>query len=130
MLAVNGTGWLSHLHRRLGCSLCCIGLQLREHLAHALPTPEACCRGEAVAVLAVGVHCCEVVELCPVQGAQVLVVALGHTPLACTCGVQMSPRSPSGVYYWKFQEALAANSTPEGCSQGRQCVLHANTGAE
>ena len=48
-------------------------------------TPEACCRGEAVAVLAVGVHCCEVVKLCAIQGAQVLVVALGYTPLACTC---------------------------------------------
>lgn len=90
-------GRISHLHRRLGCGLCCVGLQLREHLAHALPAPEACCRGEAVAVLLVGIHCCQVVELCPVQGSQVLVVALGYTPLACMQGATlvMQPlRSP------------------------------------
>ena len=34
-------------------------------------------------MLLVGIHGCQVIELCAVQGTQVLVVALRHTPLAC-----------------------------------------------
>ena len=72
-----------HLHRCLWHSLCCVGLQLLKDLAHAFPSPEACCSSEAIAVLLVGIHCCQVIKLCAIESTKILIVALRYAPLAC-----------------------------------------------
>ncbi len=67
----------SHLHCcLLRCSLCSVGLQLLKDLAHGVASSVAGGGREAVAVLLVGIHGCQVIELCAVQSTQVLVVAL------------------------------------------------------
>ena len=67
----------SHLHScLLRCSLCSVGLQLLKDLAHGVASSVAGGGREAVAVLLVGVHGCQVIELCAVQSTQVLVAAL------------------------------------------------------
>ncbi len=77
---------LPHLHRCLWHSLCSIGLQLLKDLAHAFPSPEACCSSEAIAVLLVGIDCCQVIKLCAVESTQILIVGLRYAPLACAIG--------------------------------------------
>jgi hypothetical protein len=72
----------SHLHGYLRHALCGIGLQLRKDRSHSLPSPEACGRVQFVAVLLVGIDCCQVIKLCTVQGSQILIDARRHTPLA------------------------------------------------
>ena len=49
-------------------------------------------------MLLIGIHCCKVIKLCPVQSTQVLVVALRDTPLACTIECKSSAKNICKIY--------------------------------